>query len=230
MVPLHVLFGLLGLCSGAIALGIAKGSPLHRRSGQVFVVTMLLMTATGLTLAVLRANSMSRLNGIAATLTAYLVLTGYLAVRRTDRDVRWPDAVLSAVALCIAATSLLFGLGASAVHKGPPGPAFLVFGGVALLAFAGDIRKRLVGVAGARRLARHLWRVGAALWIATASFFLGQARVFPEPVRKPALLALPVLAVLVVVVYWFVRVRRPMKSSARHDVGIDRPAAGTAGD
>ena len=49
--------------------------------------------------------------------------------------------------------------------------------------------------------------MGAALWIATSSFFLGQAGVFPEAVRKPALLAVPVLMVLVAVLYWFVSVR-----------------------
>ncbi len=45
------------------------------------------------------------------------------------------------------------------------------------------------------------------MWIATSSFFLGQAKVFPEAIRNPALLAVPVLLVLVAVVYWFVRVR-----------------------
>jgi len=41
---------------------------------------------------------------------------------------------------------------------------------------------------------------------AYASFFLGQAQVLPEPVRKPFLLAIPVVAVLGVMAYWWVRV------------------------
>ena len=65
----------------------------------------------------------------------------------------------------------------------------------------------LSGLRGARRLARHLWRMCFALFIAAASFFLGQADEFPEPLRIPALLALPVLAVLLAMLYWLWRVR-----------------------
>lgn len=43
--------------------------------------------------------------------------------------------------------------------------------------------------------------------IATASFFLGQADEFPAALRNPALLAMPVVAVLLLLVYWTVRVR-----------------------
>ena len=39
------------------------------------------------------------------------------------------------------------------------------------------------------------------------SFFIGQADVFPEPYRIRPLLALPVLAVLVTMLYWVWRVR-----------------------
>ena len=49
-------------------------------------------------------------------------------------------------------------------------------------------------------------RVSAALWIATASFFLGQAKVFPDPVRKVYLLAIPVLIVSLTLFYWLGRV------------------------
>jgi len=44
-----------------------------------------------------------------------------------------------------------------------------------------------------------------ALWIATTSFFLGQAKVFPEPIRIMPLLAIPVLLVLLLMFYWLVR-------------------------
>ncbi len=49
-----------------------------------------------------------------------------------------------------------------------------------------------------------------ALWIATASFFLGQAKMIPAPLRIKPMLALPVLLVLGMVFYWMVRVRRRM--------------------
>ena len=60
---------------------------------------------------------------------------------------------------------------------------------------------------GAPRLARHLWRMCFALFIAALSFFIGQAKVIPKPIRVSGLLAIPVLAVLVTMLYWMWRVR-----------------------
>ena len=61
---------------------------------------------------------------------------------------------------------------------------------------------------GAKRLARHLWRMCFALFIAALSIFIGQADVIPEQFRNRGFLALPVLAVLVTMLYWLWRVRR----------------------
>ena len=60
---------------------------------------------------------------------------------------------------------------------------------------------------GTPRLRRHLWRMCAALFIATGSFFLGQAQVFPAPIRDSGLLPVPVLVVLGAMLYWLWRVR-----------------------
>jgi peptidoglycan/LPS O-acetylase OafA/YrhL len=67
---------------------------------------------------------------------------------------------------------------------------------------------RAGGLRGASRLARHLWRMCFALFIAALSFFLGQSDEIPEPLRILPLLALPVLMVLVTMLYWLWRVRR----------------------
>ena len=63
---------------------------------------------------------------------------------------------------------------------------------------------------GAPRLARHLWRMCMAMFIATASFFSIRARVaaiFPAPLTAPLARALPVVLVLVVMFYWLWRIR-----------------------
>jgi len=60
-------------------------------------------------------------------------------------------------------------------------------------------------IAGVQRLLRHLWRMTFALFVATGSFFLGQAKVIPEPLRNFALLSIPVLFVLVALFYWLWR-------------------------
>lgn len=41
---LHIITGLLAIFSGAIDLYAAKGSPLHRKSGTLFTLSMLCMT------------------------------------------------------------------------------------------------------------------------------------------------------------------------------------------
>lgn len=45
-----------------------------------------------------------------------------------------------------------------------------------------------------------------ALWIAAASFFLGQSDEFPEALRIMPLLCTPVLLVLLAMFYWLARV------------------------
>src|SRR5688500_16946583 len=86
-----------------------------------------------------------------------------------------------------------------------------MFAGVGLLASVLDLRMIRAGglpnLRGATRIARHLWRMCFALFIAALSFFIGQAQVFPKPIRIRPLLALPVLLVLVTMFYWLWRVR-----------------------
>ena len=58
-----------------------------------------------------------------------------------------------------------------------------------------------------QRIARHLWRMCFAFFIATGSFFLGQQDVLPAAVRgSPALFVLA-FAPFAVMAFWLVRVR-----------------------
>jgi len=89
-----------------------------------------------------------------------------------------------------------------------PAFPFFLFGVIGVLGSIGDLRALRSGVArGAPRLARHLWRMCTALLIASMSFFIGQAKVIPKPIRIMPLLALPILAVLVTMLYWVWRIR-----------------------
>jgi hypothetical protein len=58
------------------------------------------------------------------------------------------------------------------------------------------------------RITRHLWRMSFALWIASASFFLGQAhKFFPVPLQSPLIIATPLIVPLAIMFYWLWRVR-----------------------
>ena len=214
---IHIIAGLLALASGALALYAAKGSTLHRRSGLVFVVAMLVMTSSAVVIAgFLRPN---RVNVVAGLTTFYLVCTALLAVKRPVAQAR--GVLTGLMLLALAASAYAFSLGIEGlnspggrVDKVPPQPLFM-FGVVALAGGLLDARLLWAGsIQGAHRLARHLWRMGFAMWIATASFFLGQAKLFPEPIRKSGVLAIPVLLVAVFLLYWLVRVFLKRRNAA----------------
>jgi uncharacterized membrane protein len=218
----HILAGSLGLVTGYVALYAVKGAPLHRRSGMVFVYAMLTMCVFGTLIAVVRGVAPA-VNVLAGVLTAYLVITSLTTVRPLGARARWLDPALMLVALAVGLTSLTFGFEAllSPDGKGRDGmPAFpfFMFGVVGTLAGVLDLRMiRSRGLEGASRLARHLWRMSFALFIAALSFFIGQAKVIPKPVRILPLLALPVLLVLVTMIYWLwrVRIRRSFRGIVR---------------
>jgi O-antigen/teichoic acid export membrane protein len=68
-------------------------------------------------------------------------------------------------------------------------------------------------------MVRHLWRMNFSLFVATASFFLGQAsdpavgrnglraRLFTKAVRATGLPLVPVFLVLILMIYWILRVK-----------------------
>lgn len=79
---------------------------------------------------------------------------------------------------------------------------------IVLLAAIGDVRMIRAGcLHGTRRLARHLWRMSFGLFIASGSFFLGQMKFIPEPIRNVPLIVLVAVSPLVMLLYWMWRVR-----------------------
>src|SRR2546423_4044100 len=181
LLPVHVLGGITGIVSGFVALFTLKGGLSHRKSGLVFVYAMLAMALTGVVMAMIKGNGGNVMGG---SLTAYLVLTGLLAVRRPAQGIDWKDYVAAALAVGVVAAGATFGFEALASRTGRvfgyPAPLYFIFGTGALLSLVGDLRMlRAGGIQGARRLVRHLWRMTMAMWIATASFFLGQSKVMP---------------------------------------------------
>lgn len=112
--------------------------------------------------------------------------------------------------------------------EGLPAPMAFMFAAVAASASASDIRLVVRPRHGRRRrVARHLWRMCLALFIAAASFFLGQTNVLPTALRAPALLAVPVLTPLLVMGLWLWRMRGrpvvPAETSTSHAAQAGQP-------
>ena len=226
ILPAHILAGILALLFGYVALYASKGATLHRRSGLFFVYAMVVLSLSGVLADVLKASSLS-INVVAGLLTFYFVTTGLLTVRR-GRPFTWLDRAGVLVAL---ATSLLaFTIGIDLLGSGrPETPVCFIFGAVGLLAAAGDIRVlRRRGIQGAPRIARHLWRMCFAMWVAAASFFWGPPRRVPEAIRIPALQAIAVLAPIAVMVYWLWRLRRKKGGQGLPSLTVDSAASPAA--
>jgi uncharacterized membrane protein len=210
LIPLHVLGGAIAILSGLAALLSWKGGLLHRKSGTVFVYAMLVMSLSGVIIAVGREGA--AINIPAGLVTAYLVVTALLTVQPPSERSRQVERAAMVAAFVFSAGSLI-----SAIITANSGEAGFVapvvmFGLIALFGGLGDRRMlRAGGLRGSERLRRHLWRMCTGLFVASASFFLGPVRRIAEPLRLAPFRLIPLL-VLVTMAYWLWRYRHKRAS------------------
>ena len=218
----HICAGTLGLLSRTLALCFRKGSPRHILAGRVFVASMLTMAVGAVYLAIVRRQPNNIGGGI---LTFYLIGTAWLTARRRDGETSSFDWALMLIPLTIGILSWMNGIkvvrsGASLQDGVPVGMQFFM-GSVCLLAATGDIRMLLGGgVAGAKRIARHLWRMCFGLFIAAGSFFMGPSnrplrllskvglgQHLPRALFSMTLYMVLSILPLILLIFWLVRVR-----------------------
>ena len=204
----HATAGTVALVAGCIAIATRKGAAWHRRSGQVFVVAMIAMGLTAVGISVYE-----RKTAVASgALAAYLVFTGWTAIRplagrRVDVALMILAGIFAAGGFAEAFT--VFGLPGHR-REGVPAGMHVFLATIMLLATVGDARMiRAGGLQGARRLARHLWRMCFGLFIATGSFIAQLVRMTFMPAWTRSLTVILILAAgpLVVLLYWMWRVR-----------------------
>jgi hypothetical protein len=206
---IHVGTGSLGFLSGAVALTARKGDTLHRVAGTVFFLAMLTTAASASILALgIHQNG----NAVGGIFTFYLVATAWATVRRTSEGIGIFDFAGVAVAAAAAAAEVGFGLQAVNSPTGqldglPPPPYFLI-GMVAALAALSDAKVIFRGgISGAPRIARHLWRMCFALFVAVGSSFAQIQKFLPAFLHGWAPLVVVSLAVLSLMFFWLIRVR-----------------------
>jgi len=213
LLPVHIVAGGLAIILGGVALVAAKGATLHRKSGILFVYAMLTMGISGSILAL--RQSLTNANVLGGFMSAYFVMTALTTVRPVSTWTRRLDCGALVVALALAIVEIGLGFKALTSPRGTINgvPFFMLFflATITTMAAAGDIRAMRSGVLrGGRRLARHLWRMCFALFIAAGSFFSIRARVaqiLPEPFLSVPMRALPVLLVFLTMFYWLWRLR-----------------------
>jgi len=206
----HFAGGLVSIVAGTIALSVTKGGRLHRQSGLVFTSAMLVL---GLTAAGIGTYEHRPSQVFAGIIAAYLVFTAMTTVKSLPGIGHRFNVALMVLAFAFALANLYAGvtewLDPTVPVVGRPRVVPPLVGGtVILLAAIGDLRAiRAGGLRGSRRLARHLWRMCFGLFVATGSFFLGQMKFIPEPVRIVPLLLVLGFAPILFLFYWMWRVR-----------------------
>jgi hypothetical protein len=229
LLPIHIAAGGLAMVLGAVALSVKKGGTIHRRSGLLFVYAMLVMGFSASILGL--RNSPTDGNLVAGLMTLYFVGTALTTVRPVSPWTRRINAAALTVVLGLALVSIVGGVKAfNSPLLSPGGVPFRTIGvmsfvlaTVMILAAAGDVRIMRFGLPrGGPRLARHLWRMCFALFIAAGSFFSIRervAKILPEPFTSGPMRALPILLLFGAMFYWLwrVRARRTLPVLVRHD-------------
>ena len=218
----HIFGGSLGLLSGTAAICFRKGSPRHVLAGRVFVASMLVMAVGAVYLGIVKHQPSNVGGGI---FTFYLIGTAWLTAKRRDGETGRLDWAALLIPLTLGTLTWLNGInvvrsGASSQDGVPVGMTFFM-GSVMLLAAAGDVRMLVRGgVLGAKRIARHLWRMCFGLFIAAGSFFMGPSnrplrllssigigKHLPQAWFSTSLYLILTILPLIILIFWLVRVR-----------------------
>lgn len=210
---LHVLGGTVAVFSGALAMIFRKGSERHRAYGNVFFTAMIVMAAPATYLAMVRNEPGNVFGGV---LTLYFIGTAWVAGRRREMRTNNFDRIALAVVLAIIAGQIYFGVDTivrlGGKRDGVPAAMFFFMAMIAGLAAAGDVRMLVQGgITGGRRIARHLWRMLFAMFIAYGSFFGARPQVLPAVMRQAGMPLILTLLPLMLLVFWMARVKWPAR-------------------
>ncbi|WDE12227.1 hypothetical protein [Thalassomonas haliotis] len=209
LVLIHFLAGSVGILAGFMVFFLPKYSSSHKIAGNTFLIAMLILGLTSVYVAYSRTIFLSLINGV---FICYLLATSYMTIKRKAGCYGYFEQLALVVVVAVAIMYFTFGIQAahSATGKlhGFVPQIFYFFGGVATLAAMLDFRMIYCGgLDGRQRIIRHVWRMCFPLFMATAAFFLGQAKFFPEAVRKIELLAIPVILVILFSGFWLIRIK-----------------------
>ena len=165
---LHILAGVIALGAAGVAVGSAKGGRLHRRSGKLYTLAMLVTGLSALGLSVIHPNAFLLAVGI---FSLYLVFTGWRAAILRDGCPRRLDQAGGAVMALAGVGMLGWGAHGLIAGNGAAPVILLVFGSIGLTMALADWRDWARGpITGKARIARHLGRMlGGTIATVTAA-------------------------------------------------------------
>lgn len=210
LAALHVVAGVVALATYWTAGFAKKGSLLHRRAGQAFLLAMVGILATGAPLA-LDAWLEGRPN--AAAFLGYLLLLvaqGCWSAWRAIRDRRSPPRYFSPVFWALTAATVVAGAAMIVLGVRIGQPIFAVFGGVGGLIGLGAMKARRAAAAGDPIwwLREHYGAmIGNGVATHIAFFGIGLRRLLPglDPAQLQLFAWFTPLAVAFIAAWWIGR-------------------------
>jgi len=209
LLVMHIGGGAMGILSGGVAMFAKKGGRAHAVAGTVFFVSMLTMAGVAAVVAPLLPDGRWT-NTTAAVFTLYLITTAWATVRRRPGTTGRFERVILVLPLGIAAVGLVLVPYGATTGRMEGFATIYIFALICALAAASDLAMiRNGGVTGRDRTVRHLWRMSAALFVATGSFFFGQQDRIPAAILATPIPTVVGLAPLPLMTFWWLRTRFP---------------------
>ncbi len=203
----HTPAGTVGLIAAAVALYTKKGSALHRKAGNYFTVSMLIMLVVGFVAALIKESPADM---ILSVVVLYTVFTAWLTAKRKIVETGILEKVAIAWIIAVAIAAFILSAGRSEAET----PSiYLFWAGFAVFCAVGDLRNlRKAGLTGVQRVIRHVWRIGFSLvWTALAltdKIIKAQGSDVKEmPVDQLFyIVGIPTMLILTITLYWIINI------------------------
>ncbi len=191
MLTFHIIAGTILFLSGIVALSFRKGAKLHKISGNIFYIALLLMASSA---AVIADDPTIAFSSI------YFASTAWVVVLRAENK----SGIFEIIAFI--AIAVICGRYFYFAFTSEPGfmtTMFYIFGTVALIAALFDLKMIINGgVSGKHRIVRHLWRMCYAMLGAVMSFVANASKYWSDYIAED----LPLYIMIVVMFYWLFKV------------------------
>lgn len=195
---IHTPAGTVALLSAIAAFAYPKGSFKHRRAGNYFTVSILVMLVTGAIAGYLKESAD---DVFLSLIVIYTVFTAWLTIYHKQGEAGLYEFV--ALAWIAVLGIVLFNIDPTWDKVRDPG-IYPVWVGLAVFFAVGDIRNIYRGgLSGPQRIARHLWRMCFSLMWAAMAFGDKIIKMLDSTIEQmPYIIAVPALSVLALMLFW----------------------------
>ncbi|MEH6456477.1 MAG: hypothetical protein V7749_09155 [Cocleimonas sp.] len=199
---IHTPAGTVAIISALTALFAKKGTPIHRKAGTYFTISMLIMLVSGSVAAILK-QSLDEifLGGV----VIYSVFTAWLTVYHKKGETGFLETIALAWIVLIAIAAY-FANPSWGDMRNPD--TYSLWIGLAICFALGDVRNLLQsGLSGSQRIIRHVWRIGFSLLWAALAFVDKIVKINGSTIEEITYIVIvPAILILLTTAYWIVNI------------------------